>query len=157
MDDLDTMVLPHLKTQFESGRAIMFTGAGFSLAARNVAGENLPTGWQLAEKIWQLCFPSDPFDTATSLQDVYEAALTIDANGLEDLLTRELTVDPNSIEDWLARYFLLPWFRVYTLNIDNIADAVSSRFPVPRPVVEVSATGTGSRKKAPNAPVPPRP
>lgn len=152
MPDLESTILPHLRTQFERARAILFTGSGFSTNAKNLEGRPLPSGPELARSLWQLCFPSDPFDTNVSLQDIYEAALATDPKGLADLLTRSLTVDADSIPDWLARYFSLPWYRVYTLNIDSLAQAINRRFPVPRTLQEISATGPIAPKRAADAP-----
>ena len=70
MGDLEDIVLPHLHAQFERGRVVLFTGAGFSLTAKNLLGESLPSSKGLAEKIWPLCFPSVPFDESSSLQDL---------------------------------------------------------------------------------------
>lgn len=151
MSEQVNKVLAHLRTQFERGRAILFTGAGFAASSRNIDGEFLPTGQSLAEKIWALCFPSVPFDASASLQDVYEAALAKDPKGLKELLTRKLTVDSQSIDDRIARYFSFPWHRIYTLNIDNLADAVSRRFTLPRPLVEISATNPSSPRPPRNA------
>lgn len=121
----------HLRTQLERGRAVLFTGAGFSTGARNLDGEPLPTSRVLAEKLWQLCFPSDGFDDSTTLQDVYQAALAKDPHGLRELLVRKLTVDPASVDERIARYFFLPWHRIYTLNVDNLANAVSRHTTLP--------------------------
>ena len=64
------IILDYLRTQFERGRAILFTGAGFTATSKNLDGESVPVGSSLAEKIWPLCFPSIPFDTNASLQDI---------------------------------------------------------------------------------------
>ena len=41
--DLQRICIPHLRTQFKRAQPILFTGAGFSVAARNSSGETLPT------------------------------------------------------------------------------------------------------------------
>jgi Mrp family chromosome partitioning ATPase len=140
MGDLEDIVLPHLHAQFERGRVVLFTGAGFSLTAKNLLGEFLPSSKGLAEKIWPLCFPSVPFDESSSLQDLYETALTKNPKELAQVLVRSLTIMPASVEDWLADYFFMPWHRIYTLNIDNLAQVIAQRFSLPRHLEEVSAT-----------------
>jgi len=40
-DDLTKTWIPHLRGQFERGRPILFTGAGFSLGVKNIAEETL--------------------------------------------------------------------------------------------------------------------
>lgn len=46
--------IPHLVTQFSQARPILFTGAGFSRAARNRSGKLIPTGTELAKLLWGL-------------------------------------------------------------------------------------------------------
>jgi hypothetical protein len=130
----------YLKTQFERGRIILFTGAGFTATSKNLDGESVPVGGELAQKIWPLCFPSLPFDPTASLQDIYQAALGKDAKRLRELLVRKLSVDPKSIPDAIGRYFSFPWNKIYTLNIDNLGEAISQRLPLIRSVVQISAT-----------------
>jgi Mrp family chromosome partitioning ATPase len=146
MSDILRNVLPHLRTQFERGRAVLFTGAGFSVGAKNIEGEDLPGAENISRKIWELCFPSDPFDSNAKLQDIYEVALNHRPRDLSDLLTRSLTVDTNSIPDWIRLFFDQPWYRVYTLNIDTLAQAVSRRFPIRRQFLEISGSGTVRQK-----------
>ena len=107
--------------------------------------------------IWHLCFPSDPFDESSSLQDVYQAALAKDRNGLRELLTRKLTVNSQSIDERIARYFSFPWYRIYTLNIDNLPDAVSRHFPFKRPLIEMSAMNPTQSRLGANAAYAPLP
>jgi hypothetical protein len=148
MSDNLEVVLAHLRTQFERGRAVLFTGAGFSGGTKNIEGEELPKAEGLSRKIWPLCFPSDAFDPSAKLQDIYETALNRNPKELSALLTRSLTVDFNSIPDWISLFFNTPWYRVYTLNIDNLTQAVARRFPIRRQIIEISKTGTNPPKNA---------
>ena len=144
MSDLNQTILPHLREQFSRARAILFTGAGFSLSTRNLEGMPLPSPQILAERIWELVFPGEPYDATSSLQDIYEAALESHSQQLAELLTTSLSVVPESIEDWLGQYFRLPWHRIYTLNVDTAVTAVNQQFDLPRPIVETSATASVS-------------
>jgi hypothetical protein len=148
----------YLKTQFKRGRIILFTGAGFTSTSKNLDGESVPVGAELAKKIWPLCFPALPFDPTATLQDIYQAALGKDAKKLRELLVRKLTVDPRSIPDIIGRYFSFPWKKIYTLNIDNLGEAVSQRFPLARSIVQISATDLSVHspypKGAPYIPLP---
>ena len=56
MSELETTYIPHLRAQFERGRPILFTGSGFSMAAKNIDGQGLPSGPGLRELIWPICF-----------------------------------------------------------------------------------------------------
>jgi hypothetical protein len=132
--------IPHLRSQFERGLPVLVTGAGFSLSAKNIAGTNLPSVNELKNKLWELCFPGEKFEEATSLQDIYETALRRHRNSARDLLTQLLTVDSASIPHWYETIFSCPWVRCYTLNVDDLGAAVSRRYNLPRPVKQVSAT-----------------
>lgn len=130
----------HLKGQFEQGRPILFTGAGFSLSATNILNEPIASYTVIKERIWDLCFPGEKFDPATGLQDLYEHALQRHRKDLKDLLSRSFTVNPRSIPEWYLLFAELPWKRMYTLNIDDLDTAWNSRFSLPRSIVSVSAT-----------------
>jgi hypothetical protein len=138
-DELERIFIPHLRTQFEQGRPILFTGAGFSCAAKNILGEDLPSGRRLKEKLWPICFPDSPFDPDTTLQDLYEYAVRRNRNRLTEVLTQTLSVDPNQLPGWYKAFFSLPWSRIYTLNIDDLESAITRAFELPRKITSVSA------------------
>src|ERR1700734_4570087 len=129
----------HIQSQFERARPILFTGAGFSLSARNIGGDPVPSATALRTMLWELCFPGTPVEDGSSLQDLYEHALRRNRVKLGELLTRPLTTDPSSVPDWYRKILSMPWQRCYTLNIDDLERAVSSRFDLPRDPVSISA------------------
>jgi hypothetical protein len=129
-----TPIVPYLTTQLENARAILFTGAGFSSAAKNVAGEPMPGVGTLKEALWKICFPDDPLDPNSSLQNVYEAALIRNPREMKDVLTRMLSVDGTSLPVWYSEYFRLPWFKCYTLNIDDLPLRLEKAAWLPRKV-----------------------
>ena len=90
--ELRGMVIPHLRSQFERGTPVLFTGAGFSLAARNILGTPIPTVTQLKEALWSICFPGQPRDGSTPLQDLYEFALIRQPKALTQILKQSFTV-----------------------------------------------------------------
>lgn len=143
-DELATTVIPHLRWQFSQGHPILFTGAGFSLGARNIAGLTVPSVGDLKALLWSLCFPSQPSDEKTlaneTLADLFEEARLRHATQLRERLREQLTVDINSVPDWYSTYFSLPWSRYYTLNLDDLAVVVSRKYALPRPIASVSAT-----------------
>lgn len=55
------------------------------------------------------------------------------------LLKRRLTVSTESVQPYYYRWFALPWARVYTLNVDDLADAANRAFDLPRPLQAISA------------------
>jgi hypothetical protein len=50
--ELTTTFIPHLKTQFARGSVVLFTGAGFSLDAINVAGQPLLSAKSLVQELY---------------------------------------------------------------------------------------------------------
>ena len=138
-EELTRTYVPHLRTQFEQGRPILFTGAGFSCAAKNALGENLPVGKGLKEKLWPICFPEAAFDAETSLQDLYQYAVKRHRAALSELLTKTFSVSEDDIPGWYQLFFGLPWARVYTLNIDDLESVAARTFQLPRKLNTVSA------------------
>jgi len=137
-------VLPHLATHFRRAQVILFTGGGFSHAAKNVNGLPVPLLPDLRVLLWNLCFPGDPPDTVSSVQDLYLYAITHKRRELTEVLRKSLTVDANSLAPEYSAWFSFPWYRIYTLNIDDLASAVSRRHRLPRKPHIVSATKGGA-------------
>jgi tetratricopeptide (TPR) repeat protein len=139
-DDFAQNGIPHLRGQFAKARPILFTGAGFSAGARNMLGRDLPTSDALTVLLWEICFPQTPFEPGTSLQDIYQEALMRHKAELKAVLQPELTVDANSVSEWYAKILSLPWFKVYTLNVDDLETAADRVFRLPRRPKAISAT-----------------
>jgi len=145
--------IDHITNQFKQGTPVLFTGAGFSLDAFNcMSGDvHVPTVGSLSKSIWKLCFPDDKYDDETTLQDLYETALNTNPKGLQRLLEPMLRVNSQSLPDWYQTIFLMPWSRYYTLNIDNIEDAIPEKFQIPFALKITSGTTNEShvtREKA---------
>jgi len=127
--------------RLSGAQPILFTGAGFSVGARAVDGDPLPSSRQLRDLLWPIAFPDAEPDRST-LQDVYDCAVAADPDRTQQVLERRLTVDAESLDDSFRCWFAMPWARHYTLNVDDLCDAVSRRFDLPRPIVSVSALGS---------------
>ena len=54
-------------------------------------------------------------------------------------MRKRLTVDAQSLPDEYAMWFSFPWYRVYTLNVDDLEKAVGRRSDLPRPIESLSA------------------
>ena len=134
----------HLREQFQRALPVLFTGAGFSTGAMSVKGQLIPSVSELKREIWSLCFPQDPYEDNTSLTYLYDHALLRHATKLNDLLRPLLTVSTDSIPDWYSIYFQLPWYREYTLNIDDLPAAANRMFAPERPVVYLSGAPSHS-------------
>ena len=99
----------------------------------------MPLGSELAAKLWPLCYPGEPFDAETKLEDIFQVAKDRNVRGLADLLRQALTVRADSIPEHYARLFSLPWYRAYTLNVDDLEIAVARQFPLDREPESLSA------------------
>lgn len=109
-----------LKKQLKSGRAILFLGAGFSVDARNEANEFPPLGNALAKVLSERA----GFEyTGEYLATVYEAAQKhLGSQSLWDLLRK--LYDIRSFADWYKIVSDITWYRIYTLNIDNLVQKI---------------------------------
>ncbi len=89
--EIQERVIPHLSGRLERADPILFTGAGFSIGAKNIRGDSPPMAPALKRELWSLCFPGEPFDQNASLADLYHAALARHRGDLATLLTRLYT------------------------------------------------------------------
>ncbi len=128
-----------LGRRLAEGRVILFTGAGFSLGATSVSHVPVPGVDALRRLLWPLAFPTDAVDEASSLADVYDVAAARAGNAVEDLLRNHLTVDHASLPGDYRLWFSLPWYRHYTLNVDDLDEQVGRAGTLPRRVRSVSA------------------
>ena len=62
------------------------------------------------------------------------------------------SVDANALPNWYQQIFSFPWFRCYTLNIDDLAAAADRAFDLPRRVRQVSATNPNAPTTGSNSP-----
>lgn len=120
-----------LAQRFQEAMPILFTGAGFSASCVDRKGRPLPVGDQLRKEIWSLCYPNESCDDTSTLSDVYHVALRQYPKQLAELLRERLTVDAARIPPFYADYFGLPWKRIYTLNIDDVAEAANRSLSLP--------------------------
>lgn len=132
-----------LARELAGGRMVLFTGAGFSSLARDRQGRRrVPTGEPLADELWRLCFPGEPRD-ASSLADLYAHALATRRRRLAALLDRRLRVDARTLPRFYETWFAMPWRRVYTLNVDDLATVTAARFGLGRRLRALSALRDG--------------
>ena len=73
-------------------------------------------------------FPSEEPDPESSLGDIFECALQQSESAVQRELNRCLRVDPSALPQGYRDWFSLPWFRVYTLNIDDLEEAVQRQY-----------------------------
>jgi hypothetical protein len=128
-----------LERSLRNGSAILFTGAGFSSLAVNSVRQLLPSGTELRDALWQVAFPSDPLDRTSNLGEVFDAALRLSRRATESLLRDRLTVDVASLPELYRSYFSAPWWRIYTVNIDDLIPAAQRHFSLANEIRVVSA------------------
>jgi RecA/RadA recombinase len=133
--------LAYLRRQIEQGTVVLLTGAGFSLGAKDLKGNPLPTGREYAKELWNLCYAGEEFDSS-SLQDIFEQAHRRHVGALRTSLATRFTVDSASLAGSYERWFSFPWLRAYTLNVDDLERSAQRRFDLPRPIHSVSAQTT---------------
>lgn len=139
---INSYMIPHLRTQFERAQVVLFTGAGFSLSARNMLGEPVPGYRELVRLLWPIAMPSASMDPTASLPDTYFAAVQNDRKQVRKLLQQHFTVDYSSLPDWYEIYFKLSWVNYYTLNVDNLEVAANQKWGLPRKLRTISAATT---------------
>lgn len=131
-------IVEYLSGQFERGRPILVSGAGFSSYAKNLKGEPVPSGPKLAEKIWGLVYPDVEYEEKTQLQDIFEIAKAQCRTSLISLLNEHLIIDPSKSD--LSAYekiFLFPWYRSYTLNADNLDKVLNTHYMFRRKLLAI--------------------
>jgi hypothetical protein len=119
---------------------VLFTGAGFSAGALTESGTEVPSVDGLRRALWDIAFPEYEFDEP-SLGDVYEAAMKTRGPQTTETMRRLLSVDPGGLDDGYRLWFSFPWYRIYTVNVDNLEQAAERAFELPRPLQVLSALG----------------
>ncbi len=139
---IDSYMIPHLRAQFERARIVLFTGAGFSLGARNMLGRPLPSSRELVRLLWPIAMPSGSMDPSASLSDTFFAAVQNNIREVKKVMQQHFTVDYRTLPDWYELYFKLSWVNCYTLNVDNLDVAADHRWNLPRQIRPISATNS---------------
>lgn len=137
--ELKEQTIRRIASQMGRGELVLFTGAGFSLGAKDVTGAPVPSASELREELWRLAYGDEPLDPATTLGDIFEVLKNKDAPTLTRFLQRRLCVDPKSTQPWQRHFLDMPWFRIYTLNVDNLELAVDMQYGLRREPTPLSA------------------
>lgn len=120
------------------GNVVLFTGAGFSLGARDIRGRPLPSGAVVAQELWPLAYPDDPLDNS-SLQDIFEGLQRSNPKKLAAYLKDRFSIDGGTLPSWYQTWFAVPWLKHYTLNVDNLEIAAGLRFDLSRSTASTCA------------------
>lgn len=103
-----------LKRRISTGKAIAFTGAGFSSGTKNVLGSVPPMAGELAKKLSSLCKLEESEDLMFAADVALEYA---DSISVLDLLKDNYTLI--SVSNSHENICNLPWRKFFTTNYDN--------------------------------------
>ena len=135
-----TALKRHLGYHFSKCSPVLFTGSGFSLGCTNANSEPLPTGKQLAKELWEVCYKGRPFDESVTLSLIYQRAWAVNKKQVEHIMMSRFSVKPESIKPFHKIILSCPWSKIYTLNVDNLCEALQSRAgKLPRQIHSFSA------------------
>lgn len=116
----------YIKRLIGRNEVVLFLGSGFSRGANNKLDENFPTGLGLGKKIWEFMgYPGDYIETP--LPEMYQAFVL---KGIKKQLKIEflnnnlMSGNIPEIYNSICQPF---WFKIYTLNIDDILEKVFKR------------------------------
>jgi hypothetical protein len=127
-----------IRSRMRRGGLVLFTGAGFSRGALAQDGKPVVSSGELKSLLWPYAFPGEPEDGDSKLADVFDCAMSQTGSRLRDLLDHALRIQDSSLPDYYRVWFSMPWRRVYTLNLDDLDEAVARRFELPRPFLPLS-------------------
>lgn len=106
------------------GDAILFLGAGFSKQAKNLLGQELPTGAELKSELFVAI---DEIPTASDLENDLSAIADYclsepeRAQKVADHLRKLFSI--HELQDWqISLITKFPWRRIYTTNYDNAVE-----------------------------------
>lgn len=138
---LSDRVAERFAEQLARGEVILFTGAGFSRAAMNRTGNSVASVEELKAALWNCAFPGEGRnpDPTSQLGDLFHCASSSAANKTKEALDDLLRVDADSLPEAYQVWFSMPWYRIYTLNVDDLSDVASRKFSLPRAIKSVSA------------------
>lgn len=125
---MDHNLRQRLANQLSRGDVILFTGAGFSRLATAKNDKPIPSAWELRHVLWPLAFPNQPIDEESTLGDIYDCATRNAGNRVGEVLNECLKVKSDTIPDPYLIWFSMPWRRIYTLNVDDLDDAVQRKY-----------------------------
>lgn len=98
-----------------SGKAILFTGAGFSRECKNIQSSNIMTAKELSEKICELGeFPKSPNLTYASERYLSNSG---NASELVSFLKKNYTI--SEVPEYINKILAFKWKYIYTTNYDN--------------------------------------
>lgn len=109
----------YLKRVISNNQALLFLGSGFSRDAKNKLDEYFPTGLELGRKIWKFLGHNESYDN-TPLPEMFQAFLNAGIRKETKMEFLNNNLLSGSIPDEYNNLVLPYWYKVYTVNIDDI-------------------------------------
>ena len=125
----------YLGRKLSEGKLILFTGAGFSSGVKDKKGRPLPLSDKLAVELSDLIGIND---SECSLKDSFQLAISRQKNKTISHLRERLTVDTASIGDEYKIMLNQHWYKIYTINIDDLFDSLQIKFKFDRRIQSIS-------------------
>lgn len=113
----------YILRRLERNEIMLVTGAGFSMMAENISGENLPTSIQFAKKIWKFLEYNGEYDL-TPLTLLWDLVLN---SGKPSNRISSFITDSFKVKEYPPIYKIISipfWYKIYTLNVDNLLERV---------------------------------
>ena len=137
----------YLGRKLSEGKLILFTGAGFSANAKNKESKKLPSSNQLAKELSELI--DLEYSENASLKDVFALAILRKKKEVSNYLKKRLTVDSQSLNDEYKTLINQPWYKIYTVNIDNLFNVAQVKFNPERRICCISSNTRTANIEAP--------
>lgn len=132
-------IVARFRRQLAQGNVVLFTGAGFSLAALAADGRPVASVADLRREFTRLAFGPGANEDDSTLADLFDLAMGRAEGQVRSLFDSRLRVDGGQAPSRYADWFSMPWRRIYTLNVDNLDTSVAAAHALPRVIQSVSA------------------
>ncbi len=153
MDALDK-----LKIKMQERKPILLLGAGFSIGAKNIHGEDLPKGDGLCDRLFKRMYP-ESYDAdyikrveqvKNNLKELCSLFRSEDRvsqrnNAIADIFTGCVPGE-NRFHDKFTCY---PWNYIFTLNVDDLVENIYQQQMMPLDVWNTEQRGKRKHEKAP--------
>jgi energy-coupling factor transporter ATP-binding protein EcfA2 len=116
----------YLLRQISNNQVVLFLGAGFSRDSYNQNGTNFPTAWELGNKLWEFLSYEGEYDD-TPLPQMYQRFLNAGIKRDEKRVLLDENLLSGEIPDAYNAIAIPYWFKIYTINVDDIISKVFRR------------------------------
>ncbi len=113
----------YIKRLIGRNEVVLFLGSGFSRGAENKIKEKFPTGYDLGKKIWEFMGYAGDYDK-TPLPEMYQAFVSAGIKKQQKIEFLNSNLLSGNIPDLYNSVCQPFWYKIYTLNIDDIVEKV---------------------------------